>query len=310
MENVGNNEYGTIKEIVIKDKSGNDFKMIEVDGVYLLPVGEELVGNKPEVHFRQIKDFKIRDDDVMICAYPKAGTHWIWEVIQMLRSQSTEYNKQIKEKQMLEFGMLAEIDQEPSPRLLNSHLWPRHLPTEMFSKKTKIIYLLRNPKDTIVSYFFHISATDVTVKYYGTIRDFIDMSLYKTLPYGTWYDYVLEWEKFFETTENPFYQFSYEDMHENPAEHVNGLAKFLDLRASDELCKAIVEACSFKKLKKANEEIKDNFLKYEWKEGVSIYREGKVGDWKNWLTVAESESFDKVTEEKLKNSKVKVRYTL
>ncbi|KAK6181396.1 hypothetical protein SNE40_009253 [Patella caerulea] len=298
-----------VKPAIFIDKSGNEFKTIEVDGIPIPPFPEEMLGNSYSEHFRKLREMNIRDDDVIICAYPKAGTHWIWEVIQMLRGQTTEYHKHIKEQHMLEATNIDSFDAEPSPRVLNSHLWPKQLPKQIFEKKTKIIYLTRNPKDTAVSMFFHFNASS-DLNYHGNLSDFVDLYVNKQLPYGLWYEYVLEWEKFFKTTENPFYQFSYEDMQQNPVDHVKGLAKFLETDVSDELCEAIVDACSFNKLKKANDEVKDDFIKPFMKEGRSLYRKGKVGDWKNWLTVADSELIDQMTAKRMEDSQIKLKYTI
>ncbi|KAK6181397.1 hypothetical protein SNE40_009254 [Patella caerulea] len=299
-----------VKPVILTDKSGNEFKAIEVDGVPVSAFPEEMIGHSYTEHFRKLREMTIRDDDVIVCAYPKAGTHWIWEVIQMLRGQTTEYHKQIKEQQMLEARNIDTFEAEPSPRVLNSHLWPRHLPKQIFKNKTKIIYLIRNPKDTVVSMFFHYNAVKKALDYHGNLSDFLDLYLNKSLPYGLWYEYVLEWERFFKTTENPFYQFSYEEMQQNPVDHVKGLAKFLETDVSDEFCEATVDACSFNKLKKANDEVKDDFIKPHFTEGRSLYRKGKVGDWKNWLTVADSENIDQMTAKRIKDSQIKLKYTI
>ena len=63
-----------------------------------------------------------------------------------------------KDAGMLEFHFKGQIDALPSPRVLNSHLLFRHLPADMLKKKTKTIFLYRNPKDVAVSFYkFHSS---------------------------------------------------------------------------------------------------------------------------------------------------------
>jgi hypothetical protein len=37
---------------------------------------------------------------------------------------------------------------------------------------------------------------------------------------------------------------------------------------------------------------------------------GEVGDWKNWFTVAQSEAFDAVYNDRMKESNWKLRYTI
>ncbi|ESP02862.1 hypothetical protein LOTGIDRAFT_110936 [Lottia gigantea] len=267
-----------------------------------------LVKCEPKEHFENIRDLTIRDDDIVICGYSKAGTHWLWEVLNMLRNKTTEYKKDVKEKQMIEFLQKGDLDKEPSPRVLNTHLYPSLLPKQLLEKKTKLVYLIRNPKDTAVSLYFHFYGLQGLAPYAGDVHDFIDIFLHRELGLGTWFEYVLKWEKFLQTTDNPVYFLPYEDMKENPVHHVKELSKFLEIDVSDKLTEDIVEACSFRNLKKASEEQKHDPLKPLWKEGQSMYRKGQVGDWKNYFTVAENEEFDKVYQEKMKASKLQFRY--
>lgn len=50
-------------------------------------------------------------------------------------------------------GCYKQADEVPSPRFLKSHMLMRYLPREMLAKKTKVIYVARNPKDAAVSYY-------------------------------------------------------------------------------------------------------------------------------------------------------------
>ncbi|XP_033752388.1 sulfotransferase 4A1-like isoform X2 [Pecten maximus] len=92
-----------------------------------------------------------RKDDVFICAFMKAGTHWVWEMCNMLISGTTNFNPDSKESCMLEFRTPEQIDSISSSRVLNSHLLPRQLPTCLHNSRNKIIFIQRNPKDISVS---------------------------------------------------------------------------------------------------------------------------------------------------------------
>jgi hypothetical protein len=74
----------------------------------------------------------------------------------MLQKGKAEYDKRPKEVAMLEFHSVELLQQESSPRLFNTHNYPSEIPTGFLEGKGKVIFLLRNPKDVVVSLYHHI----------------------------------------------------------------------------------------------------------------------------------------------------------
>ena len=84
-----------------------------------------------------------------------AGTHWLWEVVSLLVRRKAERIPEIKETAMIE-GLTEEIfDSMAAPRVINTHVDFQYLPKDLFAKRCKIVYILRNPKDIAVSYYNH-----------------------------------------------------------------------------------------------------------------------------------------------------------
>ena len=66
----------------------------------------------------------------------------------------------------------------PSPRVLKSHLAGPLLPPQLMEKKPKIIYVLRNPKDLVVSYYYFTKAVVPTPENATMpFADFVDKML-------------------------------------------------------------------------------------------------------------------------------------
>ncbi|KAK0055003.1 sulfotransferase 1A1-like isoform X2 [Biomphalaria pfeifferi] len=247
-------------------------------------------GVKDQVaHVEATRKLRIRDDDVLVAAFPKCGTHWLWEVTQMLLRQTTDYEKRTKEQVMLESpGGLERADQEPSPRILNSHNPFVHLPQEIISKKTKIIHVIRNPKDTAVSAFWH-TKTIFNAKELQ-FQELLDAVMGQSqLP--TQFDYLQQMSEFERT--HPDHPIKHE-----PVKIIKELAQFLNVPASDEFCQDVANACSFDKMKKIEETGAKDFPK-ELNDAITgaggslkFYRKGIIGDWKNMFTVAQNETFD------------------
>uniref|UniRef100_A0A3B3XWS4 Sulfotransferase n=1 Tax=Poecilia mexicana TaxID=48701 RepID=A0A3B3XWS4_9TELE len=86
------------------------------------------------------------------------------------------------------------IQELTSPRLIKSHLPYRFLPTAMHNGEAKVIYMARNPKDLVVSYYqFHRSLR--TMSYRGTFQEFCRRFMNDKLAYGSWFEHVQEfWE--------------------------------------------------------------------------------------------------------------------
>ena len=81
----------------------------------------------------------------------------------MLINGKAETIPKSKAKQMLEHERPENFDAIPSPRILNSHLSFRFLPEQLLQKECKIIHIVRNPKDVLVSLYNH----NIGVKCYG-----------------------------------------------------------------------------------------------------------------------------------------------
>ncbi|KAH9489341.1 hypothetical protein Btru_051677 [Bulinus truncatus] len=232
----------------------------------------------PVAHLEKTRKFPIRDDDVIIAAFPKCGTHWLWEVTQMLLRQTTEYEKRTKEQVMLETpGGLDRAEQELSPRILNSHNVMAHLPQEIISKKTKIIHVIRNPKDVITSYYWHIKSM------FG-LEDFsfemwVNAILGGHLSIPTQFEYLNQMSEFEQRhPDHPIKHVYFEEMKKDPVKTVKDLARFLNVSASNELCTNIVNACSFEQMKEIEQAGAKDFPEplAEMHKSVTFYRKDKL----------------------------------
>ncbi|XP_046353754.2 sulfotransferase 1B1-like [Haliotis rufescens] len=297
----------------LNNSKGHGCKSIVYDGLYLfIPPLVLLERRNPFESLQSIKETEMKDDDVIICAYPKCGTHWLWEVIEMLKSGVIEYRKETKETRMMEAIFKDGIDAIPTPRVLNSHLPLRMLPKQIVEKKVKCIQIVRNPKDVCVSYFNHYRDMVQPFGFEGDFAEFTEAFLTGKLCYGSYSDYLLTWKAELEGSPAvPVLDLVYEDMKHDPVKSVKDVARFLGVTATDMFCEEVAHACSFKKMKQIDKDRKLGIPVGIWREDAeqTFYRKGEIGDWKNWFTVAESERFDQMWNKKMKDSGFKFSYT-
>lgn len=313
----------------ITDRNGNQFEWSEHDGHgFFSAATNKLIPEGWEAKIKEIKALELRNDDVMICTFPKAGTHWIWEIVSMVMKGTAEYETSSKEALMLEFQSAETISSKPSPRILNSHFAVSCLPKELTTKKIKTIHVMRNPKDIAASYFHLIKGFNwIHAEGKQPLKTFSDFLPYMTGEYGV-HVYVSLWRYYKEmeqfTKENPelVLTLHFEEMKKNPTEAVRKVANFLNKDLTDEVIQSIADKCSFQNLKTANETMKQRPLNLverltEEEKGRMIkhkppqmYRKGEVGDWKNHFTVAENEQFEKLLEENFKGTNIEFVYSI
>ncbi|XP_036051261.1 3-beta-hydroxysteroid sulfotransferase-like isoform X2 [Onychomys torridus] len=108
--------------------------------------------------------FMVSDGDIFMVTYPKSGTNWLIEIVCLIQSKGDPTF--IKSVPFTERSPWLEISEsiktlrnKKGPRLITSHL-PVHLfPKSFFSSKAKVIYLIRNPRDVLVSGYHFWCAT-------------------------------------------------------------------------------------------------------------------------------------------------------
>ncbi|XP_069116803.1 sulfotransferase 1B1-like [Argopecten irradians] len=290
----------------LPDDNGTTLTVVDLDGYYL-PILYELKDQEEEI--RSLPNWKVRTDDVMICTYPKSGTHWLWEIVKMLVQKKAERIQTVKETAMLEMIAQEACDKIPSPRVLNSHVYFEYLPKDFVKGKCKIVYAMRNPKDVAVS-FFHHHSNIIKYDFSGKWGDYVTRFLKGNVDYGSWFEYTRKWEKVM--ADNPDYPIlatTFEDMKEDALREVTRIAKFLEVDCDQAFLQEVTDLCHFDKMKKEKNALEEQVD--GWKDGKpGMYRKGDVGDWKNWFTVAHSEHFNSVYREKMKGSKVQPRFTL
>ncbi|XP_062599950.1 sulfotransferase 1B1-like [Saccostrea cucullata] len=291
----------------------NNMRFVEYDGMHLPPFVPLL--KDPKERFEEIRDMECRKDDVIIAAYSKSGTHWIWEVVCMLLKGKAEYAKETKEYLFLEaIPDMSVVHNLASPRPLNTHIPYRYLPKQHVQNGGKIIHIIRNPKDVAVSLYHQLLDSGLFKSF--DFKTFLDeMFLGQACPFTTWFKY----EKEFEEAEKKdkfgaIHTIHYENMKKNPIEETRKLAKFLEVSITEELIAEIVDKCSFHKLKQIDSTFKDQShidSMIHGSGGVNkpvMYRKGQIGDWKNHFTVALNEQFDDIFKEEMKNSSIQVQF--
>lgn len=125
---------------------------------------------------KKVANFKLREGDIIVASFPKAGTTWVQEIVYLINSNLNfvEAKKQVLENRFpfLEYPYpgLATLAKLKGVRLLKTHLPYYNLPSSV--DNAKVIYVTRNPKDVVVSYY-HFARMLTMFSFVGSFDEFL-----------------------------------------------------------------------------------------------------------------------------------------
>ncbi|XP_061394226.1 sulfotransferase 1B1-like [Musca vetustissima] len=267
-----------------------------------------------EDYLNKMLHFEVKEDDVYVVTFPKCGTTWIqeatWVLVHDLDYAAAKKEQLMRRSPYMEikgfyggfpFDTIEAAKHIPSPRVLKSHLPACLIPHEIWSKKAKVVYCARNPKDMAVS-FYHFHRGLGTWE--GTIDEFVDDLINGDIMYSPYWYHVWDfWQM--RNEENVFFA-TYEDMKRDLRKVLIDLNKFLgkpDL--SEEQLQQLQEHLSFKNMKEnssANptELIVNSHASNKVKPDFEFMRRGIVGSYKDELSPETQAKLDEWIAEHLK----------
>ncbi|KAI4899489.1 hypothetical protein NFI96_017600 [Prochilodus magdalenae] len=258
----------------------------------------------PPENLDAVKDMEAREDDVFVVAYPKCGFNWMVAVIRKIMNASAGIIAPDRPP-IIEFyspEVQQVVAKGPSRRFLGTHLHPNYIPVSFKEKKTKMLVVFRNPKDTLVSYYHFMNKNPVLPKAESWDKFFSDF-MAGEVAWGSYFDHALAWEKHMDDSLVKIV--TYEELKENLPEGIKQVADFFGFPLTEEQVMTIAKETTFSAMQERSKNSHGNF-------GNVFFRKGEVGDWKNHFTEAQSKQMDEEFQKKLAGTKLgaKLKYDI
>jgi sulfotransferase family protein len=207
------------------------------------------------------------EEDVFVVGYPKSGNTWFQDIVAGLA-----------------FGALPQfapqsLVQDLVPDVHAVPYYKRHA-SQMFFKShalptpdhKRVVYLLRDGRDAMVSYYHHIVNLD------NKREDFLETVLTGRYFFPCrWHEHIEAW------LANPFQSkmivIRYEELKNNPVRELQRFCDFAGLNRSPEFLKMIADETVFEKM--LDKEIKWRRGDPRWPNGKTFRRRGTAGSYKD-----------------------------
>jgi aryl sulfotransferase len=262
-------------------------------------------------------DFSFRDDDVFIATYVKSGTTWVQQIVSQLIFNGETGLDVADMSPWIDFRLppkeikLAAIENQQHRRFLKTHL---PLDALVYSPKAKYLYIARDGRDVLWSYYHHHSTQ--TESFYTTLnkaggpdikpfeppcndiveyyRVWLEQDGY---PIWSFWENIATWWKYRHLPNLLMLNFGAlkKDM---PGE-IRRIAEFLEISIDESKWNTILEHCSFDYMKAHAEQIvpMGGVL---WEGGAKTFiNKGTNGRWRDVLSEADSARYESLALEKL-----------
>ncbi|KAM9312339.1 sulfotransferase 6B1-like [Gastrophryne carolinensis] len=246
--------------------------------------------------FKAMEAVEARNDDVLIATYPKCGTNWTVEILHEMLF-GLHNREPTLHPFWLEFGKLGkyeDLDQAQSPRVIASHLACENIPKSFFERKAKILVILRNPKDTAVS-FYHFMNNNPMSPNCESWEQFMEDYINGDVMYGSYFNYILGWEK--HVDDENVLVLTFEDMKADPPAQLRKISDFCGLSLTEKQIELLQQKTTFASMK-------ENSAATHGDAGKYLFRKGEIGDWKKLFTKEQSEAVDATFEKHLAGTKL------
>ncbi|XP_074375120.1 cytosolic sulfotransferase 5-like [Apium graveolens] len=259
-----------------------------------------------------LNNFHPLPTDVMLASFPKTGTTWLKSLLFSITNRSSKHLLKSTNPHDLVPTLELQVyssNLAPGEALTtcngNARIFSTHVPYQLLSKsdihssECRIVYVTRNPKDTLISLWHFVEKSQMSLIKPWTIEEAVDRFCDGVVPYGPYYDHVLRFQK--ESLERPQKVFfvSYEELKNDTKNQVKKLAEFLGCPFNkEEEAEEIVKLCDIQTLKK--HEVNKSSDLPNWFELPynSFFRQGDVGDYKNSLNSQMIQRIDDMTKDK------------
>lgn len=257
-----------------------------------------------------VDELRFKSDDVLLTMFPKSGSTWLSECIYLVEHQ---YKYELAQKESIEYRfpqidspshdvfriILDQYDDVRCKRLIKASIPPNLLIDKKADTgslvRPKVISILRNPRDVLVSFYHHSK----TVKHYDlnyTFDRFFDTFVAGKVPCGPIWKMYNDVYAYHTANPKTSLLVFYEDMKKDLRKQIIRICVFLNKQppATQSAWEQFIDHLSVEKMRQNQTINRHDWDKLGLKNanGFEFVRRGQANDWKNFFNEQQSLVFD------------------
>jgi len=257
-------------------------------------------------HLEEIDQFEFLPTDIILSTFPRSGTTFTQEIIWQIKNRKNvsedeefedlmdrfpfiEFNHKLLPKYPISFIEVLNSQKTDPYRLIKTHLPYKCIKESVEKSQPRMIFVMRNAKDCLVSNFYQYSYIS-NIQWKGTFDDYFKLFTMEKTHTGSYFDNNLEWWRLRHQS-NTLIIF-YEDLILNIHDNVKRIADFLGETLTTEELDQVIHNSSFPKM------VNNPKINIKFGEKRIFIRKGIIGDWKNHLSEEQNNFLEKMISDK------------
>lgn len=261
--------------------------------------------------------FPFRDDDIIVGTWGKSGTTWVQQIVAQLIFEGAEGISVTELAPWLDMSIapkeeiFEKLEAQTHRRFIKTHLPVDSL---VFSPKAKYLYIARDGRDAIWSYYNHHAnhtqeAYDMVNSLPGMeehpfeppnedirqyFHDWLDKDGYPIWPY---WSHIRSWWEIRDLPNLLLLHFS--NLKSDLEGEMRSIARFLDIEADSALWPVLVEHCTFDYMKEHASTVVGPLEALFKGGGKTFINKGTNGRWRDVLTATDIQKYENAANENL-----------